>query len=169
MKSNIRRLYAAACLIVVAAACSDSNEPNNGNPNNNSTITATFDPEGIGGATQFVATAVLGAKSGDNPNSTMGLIAVDAQDRRIEFSVTGNSTGSHQVGYLISGSTASFEVGSQYWTTTFTGATGTITVTTRTATYMSGSFNFTLAPAPGTGATGTMTISGTFTAYFGQT
>lgn len=147
----------AALLFVVA--CSDSSGPEEQPPpQNQNTMTATINGNG------WTGTTVLAVRSGNS----VSISGRDAQDREIVISISGVTAGG---GFAIgpgAPATVQYRVGDQTWVGHLNGATGSVNIGTLTSTHMIGTFTLLLMPQAN-GATGTMTISGNFTAYFGQT
>lgn len=145
--------------LLLVVGCSDSSGPNDNTPPPQSVMSATVNGNPWAGAT------VLAARSGN-------VVSISGRDllyREIIISISGVTTaGQFAIG---SGSTVSVQyvAGTSVWVGHLVGATGSVDITTLTSTHMTGSFTVVLAPQAATGALGTMTISGTFTGYFGQT
>jgi hypothetical protein len=154
---KLNRFMSAALLCAAFVACSDDDDDGLGPGQTNGTMTANIDGTAWNAGLTVAATY---------QSSTFGIGGTDGT-RQITIAVTNvTGTGTFDFGLGEDGA-AIIAQGTQSWTTTLTGGTGTLTISSINASGASGSFSFTAFPTPGSGATGTSVVTnGTFNVTF---
>jgi len=148
------RTMAIGLLTLGLAACGDEDT----GPGEGGSLTASIDGEA------FTASLSVQATYG---NDLLVIGGVNGSQQQIMLSLPGiTSTGTVNLGAGNLG-VAQVILGTQAWTTSLVGGTGSVTVTSLDANGAKGTFTFTGIAAPNTGATGTKAVTnGSFDVKF---
>jgi hypothetical protein len=154
---KLNRYASVALLCALAAACGDDDDDGLGPDPTNGTMTASIDGSAWNAGLTVAATY---------QGNTFGIGGTDGT-RQITIAVTDvTGTGTFDFGLGEAGA-AIIAQGSESWTTTLTGGSGTLTISSINATGASGTFSFTAMPTPGSGATSNRVVTnGTFSVTF---